>query len=144
MPNAAYQEVINGKKKTLDVATVSASSREGTETIQTFDAACDLLRFSRVSMSSLPFNASSRQLIVPKSGETMPHRRMGSDLLDDVVQWGAHCHALQQSRKMPNRISHPPSWPAFARRIFVNLFVCNFSRSRPRQASMNYDRSSTV
>lgn len=39
-------------------------------------------------------------------------------------------------------MGYAPSCPAFERRMFVSLVVCRdlfFSRSRPRQASMNYD-----
>lgn len=83
------------------------------KTIQTLDAACDLLRFSRVSMSSLPFNASSRQLVQPPGQAKLCHivEYTGCDLLDDVVQWSAHCHALQQSLKSLNR-HEPPTFMA--------------------------------
>jgi len=35
--------------------------------------------------------------------------------------------------------NHPPSCPAFERRMLVNLVVRSFSRSRSRQISMNYN-----
>ena len=53
MPNTAHQEVINSEEKTLKRAAVSTLSMEKeSETMQTLDAAYELLKFSRVSTSN--------------------------------------------------------------------------------------------
>lgn len=74
MPNTAHQEVINSEEKTLKRAAVSTLSKEKeSETMQTLDAAYELLKFSRVSTSNYPFNTSYRQLAQPPGQAKLNH-----------------------------------------------------------------------